>query len=83
MSETGEAYDSEMDRVQQAEEHGREIPQTCPSCDGEVELGPWKDAYEGHGYQREPTSWWYRDCPKCQYQWAEWKLVRYGRKGHE
>jgi hypothetical protein len=83
--DTGYGEMPTVDLEQQAEEHGRRMLQSCPSCDGEIELGPWLNAWKDQrpSIQAETDVWWYRVCPKCQYQWAEWKLVRYGRLAHE
>jgi hypothetical protein len=48
---------------------------TCIDCGGL--LGNWQNAYAD---QPESGEWWYRECARCEYQWAEWKLVARGFK---
>ena len=61
---------------------------TCPDHP-EVELGPWQNAWSTdlgditHDVKPKLKEWWYRECPKDGYQWAEWKLVRYSRSAHD
>lgn len=56
---------------------------TCLDCGGQ--LGPWQDVWADKR-EPEPTSafnhWWIRECTKCKYAWAEWKLVARGFKPH-